>query len=69
MLFGIPDESSESMSDRYDENGHLEGGGWHNANLDPNEPRYCICNQVSYGEMVACDNANVMTSCAQLACA
>ncbi|CRK89677.1 CLUMA_CG003431, isoform A [Clunio marinus] len=24
---------------------------------DPNEPRYCICNQVSYGEMVACDNA------------
>lgn len=22
---------------------------------DPNEPRYCICNQVSYGHMVACD--------------
>lgn len=27
---------------------------------DPNEPRYCICNQVSYGEMVACDNTEVM---------
>lgn len=26
---------------------------------DPNEPRYCHCNQVSYGEMVACDNENV----------
>lgn len=26
---------------------------------DPNEPRYCICNQVSYGEMVACDNEDV----------
>ncbi|XP_071961053.1 inhibitor of growth protein 3-like [Antedon mediterranea] len=25
---------------------------------DPNEPRYCICNQVSYGEMVGCDNPN-----------
>jgi len=25
-------------------------------NYDPNEPRYCICNQVSYGDMVACDN-------------
>ncbi|XP_076801115.1 inhibitor of growth protein 3-like isoform X2 [Clavelina lepadiformis] len=25
-------------------------------NYDPNEPRYCICNQVSYGEMVGCDN-------------
>ncbi|KAG0472330.1 hypothetical protein HPP92_016876 [Vanilla planifolia] len=24
--------------------------------VDPNEPTYCICNQVSYGEMVACDN-------------
>ncbi|KAL7647307.1 UNVERIFIED_CONTAM: hypothetical protein RMT77_000902 [Armadillidium vulgare] len=23
---------------------------------DPNEPRYCVCNQVSYGNMVACDN-------------
>jgi len=23
---------------------------------DPNEPRYCICNQVSYGDMVGCDN-------------
>lgn len=25
---------------------------------DPNEPRYCLCNQVSYGEMVGCDNDN-----------
>ncbi|XP_010466802.1 PREDICTED: PHD finger protein ING1-like [Camelina sativa] len=24
--------------------------------VDPNEPTYCVCNQVSYGEMVACDN-------------
>ena len=27
--------------------------------FDPNEPRYCICNQVSYGDMVACDNSDV----------
>lgn len=26
--------------------------------VDPNEPRYCYCNQVSFGEMVACDNKN-----------
>jgi len=25
---------------------------------DPNEPTYCLCNQVSYGEMVGCDNAS-----------
>ncbi|XP_042456999.1 PHD finger protein ING1-like isoform X2 [Zingiber officinale] len=24
--------------------------------VDPNEPRYCVCHQVSYGNMVACDN-------------
>ncbi|KAL8566258.1 hypothetical protein ACOMHN_046759 [Nucella lapillus] len=23
---------------------------------DPNEPRYCLCNNVSYGDMVGCDN-------------
>lgn len=27
--------------------------------VDPNEPTYCFCNQVSYGEMVACDNPDV----------
>ena len=26
---------------------------------DPNEPRYCICDDVSYGEMVGCDNEDV----------
>ncbi|GKT44041.1 uncharacterized protein ColSpa_04222 [Colletotrichum spaethianum] len=24
--------------------------------IDPNEPRYCDCNRVSFGEMIACDN-------------
>lgn len=24
--------------------------------IDPNEPTYCLCNQVSYGEMIGCDN-------------
>ena len=30
---------------------------------DPNEPRYCLCNQVSYGDMVACDNPEVIIYC------
>lgn len=25
-------------------------------NKEPGEPRYCFCNQISYGDMVACDN-------------
>ncbi|TVU45025.1 hypothetical protein EJB05_04494, partial [Eragrostis curvula] len=27
--------------------------------IDPNEPTYCICHQISYGDMIACDNENV----------
>lgn len=27
--------------------------------VDPNEPTYCICDQVSYGEMIGCDNEEV----------
>lgn len=45
------DESSEALLNE-ENNGITE---WY----DPNEPRYCICNQVSYGDMVACDNEDV----------
>ncbi|CAH1733357.1 unnamed protein product [Aphis gossypii] len=24
--------------------------------VDPNEPKYCLCQQVSYGDMICCDN-------------
>ncbi len=27
--------------------------------LDPNEPTYCLCQQVSFGEMIGCDNDEV----------
>ena len=27
--------------------------------VDPNEPTYCLCRQVSYGEMIGCDNPDV----------
>ncbi len=26
------------------------------AGADPNEPVYCYCQRVSFGEMIACDN-------------
>ena len=38
---------------------HGEPVNWQD---DPNEPRYCLCNQVSYGEMVGCDNDDVSIS-------
>lgn len=38
------------------------------SEVDPNEPIYCYCNQVSFGDMIACDGENV--SCEKvLACA
>jgi len=27
-----------------------------NTPLDKNEPRYCVCNGISYGDMIKCDN-------------
>jgi len=26
--------------------------------IDPNEPTYCLCKRVSYGQMIGCDNPN-----------
>lgn len=37
--------------------------------VDDNEPRYCYCNNVSYGEMVACDNENCPKEWFHLKCA
>ena len=36
-----------------------ENGGAGAEEIDPNEPRYCLCGDVSYGEMVGCDNDDV----------
>lgn len=36
--------------------------------VDPNEPTYCLCHQVSYGEMIACDNENCSTEWFHFAC-
>ncbi|KAF8522151.1 hypothetical protein BU17DRAFT_44769 [Hysterangium stoloniferum] len=37
--------------------------------IDPDEPRYCYCNQVSYGEMIACDNPDCNREWFHLGCA
>ncbi|WVQ80192.1 hypothetical protein IAT38_002297 [Cryptococcus sp. DSM 104549] len=36
---------------------------------DPNEPRYCYCNKVSYGEMIGCDNDECPLEWFHLSCA
>ena len=48
--------SSETPNELQIVDEHGEPVNWQD---DPNEPRYCLCNQVSYGEMVGCDNDDV----------
>ena len=36
--------------------------------VDPNEPTYCICHQVSYGEMIGCDNPECPTEWFHFGC-
>lgn len=43
---------SKSEELRIDEDGVLE-------EIDPNEPRYCICGDVSFGTMICCENNDV----------
>lgn len=40
---------------RIDEDGVLE-------EIDPNEPRYCVCGDVSFGTMICCENPDVRFS-------
>ncbi|ESZ96913.1 hypothetical protein SBOR_2707 [Sclerotinia borealis F-4128] len=39
----------QEVLDEVDDDGNL---------IDPNEPRYCTCNRVSFGTMIACENDN-----------
>ena len=36
--------------------------------IDPYEPRYCMCNQVSFGRMIACDNPQCQIEWFHFAC-
>ncbi|CAF1095238.1 unnamed protein product [Adineta steineri] len=36
--------------------------------IDPYEPRYCVCNQVSFGRMIACDNPQCQIEWFHFAC-
>uniref|UniRef100_T1JV73 Zinc finger PHD-type domain-containing protein n=1 Tax=Tetranychus urticae TaxID=32264 RepID=T1JV73_TETUR len=36
--------------------------------IDPDEPTYCSCEQVSYGEMICCDNTHCPIEWFHFAC-
>ncbi|EOD46671.1 Zinc finger PHD-type protein [Neofusicoccum parvum] len=58
-----PKKKSRKMEDKTDAMPHeaIE-------DVDPNEPRYCICGDVSYGHMIACDNYNCEKEWFHLGC-
>ena len=43
-------EASREVFDEIDDDGNI---------IDPDEPRYCLCNRVSFGTMIGCESENV----------
>lgn len=42
--------AAQEIYDEIDDEGNL---------IDPDEPRYCLCNRVSFGTMIGCENHDV----------
>jgi hypothetical protein len=54
----LAQQNSELDDGASDMQGDEEDGELADEDADPDEPRYCYCNSVSYGEMVGCDAEN-----------
>ena len=53
---------------KHHEPGKVEPIGLDVFPIDPFEPKYCICNQVSFGRMIACDNPQCQIEWFHFAC-
>ncbi|KAF2721182.1 hypothetical protein K431DRAFT_285020 [Polychaeton citri CBS 116435] len=51
----LASSSSTALSSQVSKLPHLDGTEEPEP-IDPNEPRYCVCGDVSWGTMIACDN-------------
>ena len=47
---GVEESAAPEVYEEFDDEGNL---------IDPNEPRYCLCNRVSFGIMIGCENNEV----------
>ncbi|ORX81456.1 hypothetical protein K493DRAFT_411962 [Basidiobolus meristosporus CBS 931.73] len=54
----LQQSSTGARHTRKDEDSLDQGVKRQELGIDPNEPTYCYCNQISFGEMIACDNDN-----------
>jgi len=53
---GIKRKATGKRSSNYDKDDSDREVDLSNMDIDPDEPTYCLCEQVSYGEMIGCDN-------------
>ena len=60
--------SIENSGDGTDKPSSSKLGNTYADYIDPNEPTYCYCRQVSYGEMIACDSNECDIEWFHLAC-
>lgn len=63
-----PVESPRERDRRRRKRLQAEGEASGSMAVDPNEPVYCICGQVAFGDMVGCDNADCEEEWFHLAC-
>ncbi|CAG8456809.1 1625_t:CDS:2 [Paraglomus occultum] len=57
-------EENLTSDDAASKNGIVQPDG----QVDPNEPKYCYCDRVSFGEMIACDGENCPYEWFHLSC-
>jgi hypothetical protein len=50
---GREGSAAQEIYDEVDDEGNI---------IDPDEPRYCLCNRVSFGTMIGCENNDVSSS-------
>ncbi|KOB69276.1 Inhibitor of growth protein [Operophtera brumata] len=65
--------SAIKAQEEHEDNADLDEGMTHPSDVldmpvDPNEPTYCLCHQVSYGEMIGCDNPDCPIEWFHFAC-
>jgi inhibitor-of-growth protein 1 len=53
---GVSGNSGRGNKQAPDRDGSASPPELSNVDIDPDEPTYCLCDQVSYGEMIGCDN-------------
>lgn len=57
----IPTENSRKSLKRNHTELREESSMYHRNDVDAAEPTYCICNQVAFGDMIACENEDCPT--------